>query len=233
MRSSSFSFGNPFIIDFFVLFSCSQSSFPSFDFVFLLNSFSSNSDVGDQSLDLGCFLSQWGIWILLALESSSDDVLFNQGSDLGWFLTFGLWDTEKFSYSWSSFWTQSSWLNLVSKSGNLFLSFLNNSAGKHFNIRTDDAASNGFSLSFSFSLGTISFGSGLEEESDSTIREDALFHGKSITVKSACDFKYVSLELISKRISLNFLAHTFFKEVSPAIGIVDNNGFGCSVFWEW
>lgn len=80
--SGGFSLGNPFVVDFLVLLSGSQGLFPSFDFLLLLNSLSSDSDVSNQPLDLGSLLPQRGIWVLLTLECPSDDVLLNQGSHI-------------------------------------------------------------------------------------------------------------------------------------------------------
>lgn len=64
---------------FFVFLGQGNSSLPSFDLIFLLNSFSSKSSLSNQSLDLRSFVSV-SIDILFALESSSDDVLLNQGA---------------------------------------------------------------------------------------------------------------------------------------------------------
>lgn len=80
--SFSFSFTDPFVIDFLVLFYSSKSFFPFFNFLFLLNSLSSNSHISNKSLNFGGFLSQWCIRILLAFEGSSDNILFNEGSNV-------------------------------------------------------------------------------------------------------------------------------------------------------
>lgn len=52
---SSLSFGDPGVVDFFIFVNGSQSSFPSFDFIFSLDSLSSNSNISDKSLNFGCF----------------------------------------------------------------------------------------------------------------------------------------------------------------------------------
>lgn len=52
---SSLSFGDPGVVDFFIFVNGSQSSLPSFDFIFSLDSLSSNSNISNKSLNFGCF----------------------------------------------------------------------------------------------------------------------------------------------------------------------------------
>ena len=54
--SGCFSLCDPLVVDLLVLLRSSESLFPSLDFLLLLYSLSSDSDIGDESLDLGCFL---------------------------------------------------------------------------------------------------------------------------------------------------------------------------------
>lgn len=98
--------------------------FPSSDLVFLIDSLSSQSDVGDQSLDLWSFLSLWGSWVLLALEGSSGDVLLDKGSGDGLILSFLSFDTEELSDVVGSLWTKSSWDGGVGNARDLFITFL-------------------------------------------------------------------------------------------------------------
>jgi len=71
------SLSSPGIVDLLVFSGQSNSSSPSLDFLFFLDSLSSDSGFSDESLDLGSFVSKSSIGILFALESSSNNVFFN------------------------------------------------------------------------------------------------------------------------------------------------------------
>jgi hypothetical protein len=63
---------------FLVFFGQSKSSFPSLNFVFFLDSLSSESSFSDEPLDLRGFGSRGGIGVLFAFEGSSNCVLFDE-----------------------------------------------------------------------------------------------------------------------------------------------------------
>ena len=212
-----------------VFFSLSKGSLPSSDLVLLLDSLSSESVLSDESLDLGGFLSGHS-GVLFALEGSSDDVLLDEGNGaLESLLVLILLNAVKFSNTSGSLGTKSSGLDLVSESGEFFITLLDDGEGEHSNIGADDAASDGSSLSFSFSLSAISFCSGFEEESDSVSREDSLLHGETVLVEAAVDSEDIALELLSKSIGFNFLAHTFLEKDSAFVVIIDFERLGCAV----
>jgi len=73
----SSSLSSPGIVDLLVFSGQSNSSSPSLDFLFFLDSLSSESGFSDKSLDLGSFVSKRSVRILFALESSSNNVFFN------------------------------------------------------------------------------------------------------------------------------------------------------------
>lgn len=77
---SSFSLGDLLVDQLVVGTSGFDGLLPSSDLVFFVDSLSSKSNVGDQSLDLWGFLSLRSSRVLLALEGSSGDVLLDQGS---------------------------------------------------------------------------------------------------------------------------------------------------------
>ena len=167
------------------------------------------------------------IRVLLALESSSNDVLLDKSSCVN---SFSLGNTEKLPDTRSPLWTKSLGHNCIGKPGDLLLALLGNDAGEHADVRTNNAASNRSSLSLTFSGCSIALGSRGEEESDPTIGEDTLLHGKTIVVIATGDLENISFELFSKIIGFNFLSHSLFEEMSPAIGIVDHHCLGGSVF---
>ena len=99
-----FSFlGSPSIVKFFVFFCQSNRFFPSFNFVFLLYSLSSESGFSDKSLDFGGFESIGGIGILFTFEGSSNGVLFYKCA-WAWesLFVFSFLDSIEFSDSGSS-----------------------------------------------------------------------------------------------------------------------------------
>jgi hypothetical protein len=61
------------------------------------------------------------------------------------------------------------------------------------------------------------------------VGEDSLFHGKAVLVEAAVDSEDIAFELLSKGVSLNFLAHAFLEEDSAPVVIVDIERFGGSV----
>lgn len=224
---SGFSLGNPLVIDLLVFSGGSDRLFPSGNLRFLLDSLSSEPLVGDQSLNLRGFLPQGGIWVFLAFEGSSNNVLLDEGSGV---YAFSFGDTEKFSDSGGSLGTKSLRHNGVGKPGNILLSLLGDCAREHGNIGANDAASDGSSLSFTLSGCPIALGARTKKEPDTAVSEDTLLHCKPIAIEATSDLEDISLELLSKVISLNFLAHPLFEEVPPAVGVVNDHCLGGSHF---
>jgi hypothetical protein len=60
-----------------------------------------------------------------------------------------------------------------------------------------------------------------------------LLHSESIFIKSTVDFKDVTLEFFSQAISLDLLSHSFLKENSALIIVINFDRFSCSVNWVW
>ena len=95
---------------------------PSSHLIVLVDSLSSKSNVSDESLNLGGFLSLWSSWVLLALESSSGDVFLDQGSGDGLILFLSL-NSVELSDVVSSLGTQSSWDGGVGDARDLLFTF--------------------------------------------------------------------------------------------------------------
>jgi hypothetical protein len=60
-----------------------------------------------------------------------------------------------------------------------------------------------------WSVTTMALG---QEEPDATVGEDTLLHGEPLLVVAPGDAHHVPLELISKSVGFNFLAHTLLIE---------------------
>ena len=128
-------------MDLLVLLSRGKGAFPSLDLIFLLDSLSSETSLSHKSLNLGGFVPV-GIDVLLALEGSSDDVLFNQSNRvLEGLFTFTLLNTIELSDASSSLGSQSAGLGLVSESGHFLIALLDEGEGKGLDVRADNAAS--------------------------------------------------------------------------------------------
>jgi hypothetical protein len=58
-----------------------------------------------------------------------------------------------------------------------------------------------------------------------------LLHGKSVTIITTGNLEDVALEFFTKGVGFDLLAHSFFKEYSALIIIINVDGFGSSVNW--
>lgn len=95
----------------------------------------------------------------------------------------------------------------ISTSNGLFTDF-NNGEGNDTEIRTNDAASDGLSLSFTSLSGSVALVALAHKESNSSLDEDTLLHGETILIVTTSDLEDVSLEFITKSVSFDFLAHS-------------------------
>jgi len=112
-------------------------SLPSFLLFFLIDSLSSESDVSDESLDLR------GLPVGLSVLFNLSGVKKNKSSWVVFLLKI-----EQLSNSGGSLGTESSGLLVISQSSDGLFTGLNNREGKNGEIGTDDASSDGLSLSF-------------------------------------------------------------------------------------
>ena len=114
----------------------------------LVDSLSSESLLGDESLDLWSLVEDL---IILALflpgDGSSDNVLGN--------IILSLSEDESLSDVLGSLWSESSWSVGVGKSSNLSLTLDEDLKGNNSKIRSTDASSGGLSLSFTGSSWSV------------------------------------------------------------------------------
>jgi len=185
-------------------------SFPSSLLVSLVNSLSSESSISDQSLDLGSLISD-GLAFLFDLSSddeSSDIIILGQ--------------SEELSDSGGSLGSKSLGLLGVSETSNGLFTDLGNGKGDDGKIGSDDTSSDGLSLSFTSSSGSVALSASLHQESDSSLDEDTLLHGETILVVSSGNFESVTLEFVTKTFTVNFLAHSSSVEDGKLLFIVDS-----------
>jgi len=189
-----------------------SGSFPSGLLVSLVNSLSSESGISDQSLDLGGLGSD-GLAFLFDL--SSDDESSN---------VVVLGQSEKLSDLGGSLGAESLGQLVVSQTFNIGFTLLDDGDGNDGKIGTDDAASDGLSLSFTLSSGSVARLASTHKESNSTLDEDTLFHGETVLIVTTGNFEDVSLEFITKSVTVDFLAHSFTVEDGKLLVIIDRDG---------
>ena len=85
---------------------------------------------------------------------------------------------------------------------------LDDGEGNDGKIGSDDATSDGLSLSFTSSSGSVALVASLHEESDSSLDKDTLLHGETVLIVTTGNFEDVSLEFVTKNVTFDFLTHS-------------------------
>ena len=119
--------------------------FPGVDSGVLGDDLSSNSLLGDESLDVGGFVENFTIRSS-GLSWSSDNVLSN---------IIGLSENESFSNVSGSLWSKSSWSLGIGEAFNFSISLDEDSKGDDRDVGSNDASSAGLSLSLSRSSWSV------------------------------------------------------------------------------
>jgi len=89
---------------------------------------------------------------------------------------------------------------------------------------TNNAASNGFSLSFTLSSGSIAAVTLTHENSGSSVDENTLLHGEPILIVSTSNLENVTLEFVAELISRDFSSHSLTEETEKFLIVIDNDG---------
>ena len=100
---------------------------------------------------------------------------------------------------------------------------------QHFDIRSNNTASNIFSLFMPLALWVETFVAFPEKETDPVIAEDSLKHGESLFVLSTCDFEDVASVLFAEWVSFNFFRYSLLIKDSPNNNLRTNQGI-CLLF---
>merc|ERR1719352_413359 len=96
---------------------------------------------------------------------------------------------------------------VVGQSGDLSLSLLDDGHGQDGEVAVDDASADRLPLAFSILAGPVAGSSLLQQKPHSAIGQDTLLHGETLLVVASGDAEYISLELVTKGISIDLLAH--------------------------
>jgi len=185
-----------------------SGSLPGRDLTSLVERFSSESLLGDNSLDLGGLvvglitLGNFSLNNILAYI-----ILLSKGE--------GLLDLA------NSLGSESSRSLGIGESSDIIGTLLEDLEGDDAKIRSTDASSDGLSLPLTRSSGSVRLGSGLHENLDTAIHHDTLFHGESLLIVTAGDSESVTLEFITNDGAVNIGAHSSVVEVAIDLIIIN------------
>lgn len=172
----------------------------------------------NQSLDL------WSLGVLLlTLDNlSSDDVLSN---------IILLGQTKELSDVVGSLRTQSLWNLGVSQTLKLSITLLDNDKGQNSKILTDNGTSDGLSLSLTVSSWSVTRVTLSEQQLDTVWQQDTLLHWETLLVVTTRDLEDVTLELVTDRVTLDFLTNSLLVEDTQTVVIIDVIGLLGPVGW--
>lgn len=114
-------------------------------------------------------------------------------------------------------------VNGVGDTGDVVVALLDDAESKDREIHSDDAATNGLPLALSSAAGTVA-GMALGQKKGHTSRmHNTLLHGETLLVVASGDLEDVALELITNRVSWDFLTHAAVHEDTELALIFDFN----------
>jgi hypothetical protein len=109
----------------------------------------------------------------------------------------------------------------VGQTSNVGLTLLNNNKGDDSKIVTNNATTDRLSLSLTSATGTVARVTLGKKELDTGGVENTLLHGETLLVVTTSDLKDVALELVTKGITLDLLAHSLLVENTDLVFIID------------
>lgn len=168
---------------------------------------------GNKTLDLGGL----GVGLLaltLRLDFATDDELAD--------IIF-LAETKEAADLGGTLGAQALGVNGVGDTGDVVVALLDDAESKDREIHSDDAATNGLPLALSSAAGTVA-GMALGQKKGHTSRmHNTLLHGETLLVVASGDLEDVALELITNRVSWDFLTHAAVHEDTELALIFDFN----------
>jgi len=148
---------------------------------------------GNQSLDLGGL----EVRLLLALNDlSSDDELLHIIISL---------QVEELANARRTLGTEAARLDGVGQTRDLTLTLLYDEKVENGELTRNNTATNGLSLALTTLAGSVEGVTLGEEETHTLGGQDTLLHGETFLVVTACDLEHIALELVTERLTLNFV----------------------------
>ena len=123
-----------------------------------------------------------------------------------------------YDHSWQlpdfrcSFWTKTTWDGVIGKPGDFTISLLYNSNGENGELTINNASTNWFAFSLSCLSCSVAWVTLAEEETNSSLGKNTLFHGETLLVVTSCDSEDVSIPFFSQGSSIDFCSHSFLIE---------------------
>ena len=158
--------------------------------------------MSDQSLDLRGLIVGFAVLV----DGSSDDQLLGLGVSRG---------TVELSELVGSLGTESLIGDDVSQSWDWGLTGDHDSELEHFDVLSDDGASDGLLLFETISSGFETFMTTFHQHSNSFVLKYTLDHGESLKILATSDFEYISIVCLAEQSSINFFAHFLIVEDGP------------------
>mmetsp|Transcript_7655 Transcript_7655/g.8350 ORF Transcript_7655/g.8350 Transcript_7655/m.8350 type:complete len:221 (+) Transcript_7655:630-1292(+) len=183
--------------------------FPSVFLGLLDDSLSSQSELSDQSLDLGGLVGS----LLAFLDDFSTDNIFTR--------IVLLLQTEELSDLVGSLGTQLVRSGSVSQTNNFVITLLDDLQGENTDIGANNATSDGLSLSLTSSSGSVVGHTLLQEKSDSSLNQDTLLHGETLLVVATGDSEDISLEFVTEEVTFDFGTHLSVHKNVQLLVIID------------
>jgi hypothetical protein len=179
--------------------------------------------------------------VTLALQNDGSDETLNLGGLDGGLLTFLLGGDDTFNDVFadiiilgqveeltdlgSTLRTETTGNGNVSKTGKGIFTLLGNDDGEDSEVSTDDTTTDGFALTFTSTTGTITGVTLGEEQTNTVVQEDTLFHGETLLIVTTSNLHDVTLEFFTKSVSFNFLRNTLIIEDAQFTLISNFNKF--------
>jgi hypothetical protein len=180
----------------------------------VLDLLSFQSSLSLQGLRSNQTLDLWSLGVfLVTLDNLTSDNKLSNVILLG--------QTKELSNVVGSLWSQSLGGGGVGQSLNVSFTLLDNGQRQDSQVLANNASSDGLSLaltSSSWSVTRVSLG---QQQLNSGWVHDTLFHWETLLVVTTGDSEDVALELVTNRVTFDFLAHTLLVEDSQFVFIVN------------
>lgn len=128
--------------------------------------------------------------------------------DVGFTYIVFLGEAEELSDLGGALGTETLWVHNIGDTWELGITLLYNGESENGQVHSDDASTDGFTLTLTGSARTVARVTVREQETDTVWVQDTLLHWETLLVVASGDLEYVALELIANGISWDFSTHS-------------------------